>query len=230
MNFLSHFYFERQANNAEQTLGSILPDLLRNMDRDIHIFPEKEAWKYKYDEKVNSIYYGWCRHLEADRLFHNAIFFIEKTQQIKAYIIPVTLNTPIRPSFLSHITLELLLDRLLLKDSWLHENDFYNQLARVDQDSLVNFLSLSGVQDYAAFLVYFNGFITDRYLGSYRNMEQIAYALDQICKKFWPDGLGHKKKDQLVTALNEYERELAYNYKAIFNEIALHLELHTKTC
>lgn len=223
MNFLSHFYFERKANDAQRTLGSVLPDLLRNMDRDIRIFPEKEPAKYQQDEKVAKIYKGWTRHIETDRIFHNNVFFKDKTEQLRAHLTSVVSNTSVRGSFLSHIALELLLDRQLLKDNWLHEDDFYNQLNDVDKESLKLFLTIAGIEDPSKFIFFFNSFITDRYLGSYRNMTQVAYALDQICKRFWPQGLGEQKKIQLAEALNEYEIELTHNYKSIFNEISDHL-------
>ncbi|QNL49433.1 hypothetical protein H8S90_22330 [Olivibacter sp. SDN3] len=223
MNFLSHFYFERKKNNPERTLGSILPDLLRNMDREIRIFPEKHAEIYVKDAKLLNIFRGWRRHIETDRVFHNNVFFIDKTRQLKAHLTPVVIDTPIRTSFLSHIALELLLDRLLLKDSWLHENDFYEQLGDVDEKKLVEFLNLSGVEDASSFVFFFKSFIADKYLGTYRNMEQVSYALDQVCKKFWKKGLGQEKKKLLTEALTEYEVELDHNYKSIFNEIAEHL-------
>ncbi|MEH6308181.1 hypothetical protein RYH73_21165 [Olivibacter sp. CPCC 100613] len=223
MNFLSHFYFERKANDPYRTLGSVLPDLLRNMDRDIRIFPEKNVSLFIDDQHTSRILKGWCRHLATDQFFHNNVFFLEKTRQLKAYLSPVVINTPIRASFLSHIALELLLDRLLLKDSWLHENDFYGQLQDVDPQSLATFLKLAGLQDTARFLTYFAAFVSDRYLGTYREMAKVTYALDQICKRFWPQGLSQDKKLKLTDALNVYEAELAYNYKVIFNEIADYL-------
>lgn len=224
MNFLSHFYFERKVNDSHRTLGAVLPDLLRNMDRDIHIFPEKNKKKYIYDKKLAQILKGWSRHIAIDKFFHNNIFFLEKTQELKAYLSPVVNNTPIRASFLSHITLELLLDRLLLKNNWLHENDFYQQLADVDKQSLQIFLELSGIEDPTYFIAYFNSFTADRYLGSYRNMAKLTYALDQICKRFWPSGLSDEKKAQLTEALTSYEEELAQNFKVIFNETTDYLE------
>jgi len=223
MNFLSHFYFERKLNDPHRTLGAVLPDLLRNMDRDLRIFPEKEAERYMQDEKMAKILKGWTRHIATDNFFHNNVFFLDKTRQLKAHLTPVVIGTPIRTSFLSHIALELLLDRLLLNDSWLHENDFYQQLQDVDKQSLINFLKLSGIKEPDLFITYFNSFIADRYLGSYRNMAKIAYALDQICKRFWPQGLNDEKKLQLTAALNNYEGDLAHNYKSIFNEIADYL-------
>ncbi|WP_345232266.1 ACP phosphodiesterase [Olivibacter ginsenosidimutans] len=224
MNFLSHFYFERKINDPQRTLGVVLPDLLRNMDREIRIFPEKNVKKYLEDDKVAQIFKGWTRHIATDKFFHNNIFFIEKTQQLKAYLSPVVINTPIRASFLSHIALELLLDRLLLKNSWLHEDDFYQQLADVDKLSLETFLRISGIANPSYFLAYFSSFIADRYLGSYRNMAQLSHALNQVCKKFWSSGLNDEKKLQLTAALTDYEEELAQNFKVIFNETADYLQ------
>jgi len=223
MNFLSHFYFERKINDSHRTLGAVLPDLLRNMDRDIRLFPEKNPDLFQTNPKTQKILAGWVRHLVTDKLFHNNLFFQEKTRQLKAYISPVLINTPIRPSFLSHIALELLLDRLLIQNNWLHEDDFYDQLREVDTESLALFLQIAGLPDPNPFIVYFNGFIKEKYLGSYRDMNQVTFALNQICKKFWPQGLNEEKKVQLALALSSYELELALNYKVIFNEIADYL-------
>ncbi|WP_134090586.1 hypothetical protein [Olivibacter sp. XZL3] len=223
MNFLSHFYFERKVNDPYRAIGSVLPDLLRNMDRDIRIFPEKNVALFIDEPHTSQILKGWCRHLATDRFFHNNVFFLEKTQQLKAYLSPVVVNTPVRASFLSHIALELLLDRLLLKDNWLHENDFYEQLREVDGQSLSTFLTSAGIAEPTSFLTFFKAFISDRYLGTYREMAKVTYALDQVCKKMWPQGLSDDKKLQLTDALNRYEEDLAHNYKSIFNEVADYL-------
>src|ERR1700744_2438528 len=111
MNFLSHYYFDRFTTNCYHTLGTVLPDLLKNADKSINIHPEK---LYHPDSEVNDIITGWRKHLEVDRHFHSSAFFVIRSHELKLLLLPAIGNSPIKPFFLGHIALELLLDNLLI--------------------------------------------------------------------------------------------------------------------
>ena len=120
MNFLSHFYFERFSRNPELVVGSVLPDLLKHARRGAQIHPRKYPERFTDHPKILSIYTGWQRHIETDRIFHTTDFFYQHAHGLKERLAPIVVNTPIRPSFFSHIALELLLDHLLLVDGRVH--------------------------------------------------------------------------------------------------------------
>lgn len=230
MNFLSHYYFERNIRNPEQTLGAVLPDLIRMADKYVHIFPTKENLTFDDDPKAQSILRGWIRHIETDKSFHNNAFFAEKTRDIKPYIYPAIQGTPIKPFFFSHISLELLLDRQLLKDNWVHEGDFYQQLDDADKNALIRFLQANKLAEQPIWKILnaIEDFIKQRYLASYKNMPELSRALINICSSIWPDMMSEERKEELTHALNDYEDTLAHNYKAIFEEITGRLAHHQR--
>ncbi|WP_028298928.1 ACP phosphodiesterase [Olivibacter sitiensis] len=223
MNFLSHFYFESKNSDPEHVLGAVLPDLLKITHKNTHIFPEKHSVLFQEPEPSRAILQGWIRHIEVDKLFHSSFFFKQKTHELKGYISPAIKNTAIRPFFLAHIALELLLDRLLMINNWVHERDFYLALKSCSRDHIDLFLVQAGIEDRTPFFLFFDNFLQESYLGSYRRMESVTYALNQICKRIWPDTLTKEEEILLTKALRTYEVDLKQNYKAIFNEIARQL-------
>src|ERR1700735_940779 len=85
MNFLSHFYFDRDTDNCYLILGTVLPDLLKNADKTVILHPEKLK---HVNPAVNSIVQGWNKHLEVDRYFHSSDFFIHHSHQLKKLLLP----------------------------------------------------------------------------------------------------------------------------------------------
>ena len=80
MNFLSHYYFDRDVTNCYHILGTVLPDLLKNADKTIVLHPEK---LHHTNRSVNSIIDGWNKHLEVDRYFHSSEFFLTRSHELK---------------------------------------------------------------------------------------------------------------------------------------------------
>src|SRR3546814_412411 len=223
MNFLSHYYFERYSRNPELVLGCVLPDLIKNADKDINVLPHKYESRFDGNPKLADIYRGWSRHIEADRYFHNAPFFYTHTHELKKLLAPTVADTPIRPSFLSHIALELLLDHLLLHHQAVHESDFYGCLAAADRDMVARFLTYCGVRDTTFFFTYFNSFLRAQYIGSYRRFDQITYAVINICRRLWDVQLSGDQQERMTAALAQYASELDGRFRSIFDDLETHL-------
>ncbi|WP_353124272.1 hypothetical protein [Parapedobacter pyrenivorans] len=223
MNFLSHYYFERYSRNPDLVLGCVLPDLFKNADRDTNVFPQKHEDLFGNNPKIQSIYHGWVRHMETDRYFHNSSFFYGHTHELKVLLTPAIAGTLIRPSFLSHIALELLLDHLLLENKLVHESDFYECLAAADRAMTDRFLRLCGVSDTAFFFTYFNSFMRAHYIGSYRRFDQLTLAMINICRRLWDVQLSSEQLDQITAIITRYASELDGNFLPIFDDIQSHL-------
>lgn len=219
MNFLSHYYFERYSHDPELVMGSILPDLIKNASKVINVYPKKYEDNFEANPKLKSLYRGWLRHMETDRIFHNSKFFYQKTHELKMLLTPAIKDTAIRPSFFSHIALELLLDHLLLHNNWVHETDFYEYLAAADREAVDSFLKLCGIQDTGFFFRYFNSFMRAQYIGAYRTPHQITSALINICRRLWDVELSAGEKQQITDSLISYTSALSLQYKLIFEEI-----------
>ena len=218
MNFLSHFYFDRHNIDPHIVLGTVLPDLVKNAKKEWNLHPEKkEALFTGAVEK--SILTGWKRHLTVDRHFHNSAFFITHTKVIRTAIAPILVHSQVRPSFLAHIALEIMLDSILLTNNIIDADQLYDNLRRSDRPALTNFLKLNLMDDTAHFFKFFDKFLEIEYLGSYREAHHIMYALNRICMRIWPDPLTDTEMLQLSAILLGYHEELQKCYMEIFEEI-----------
>ena len=99
MNFLSHYYFERYSPHAESILGALLPDLLKNVDKQYNFHPQRIEEQLFAQPKTRWISEGWYRHVEVDRLFHNADFFFRHAHALRKQLDPVVGHLPVRASF-----------------------------------------------------------------------------------------------------------------------------------
>lgn len=220
MNFLSHFYFDRHSEDPHLVLGTILPDLVKNARKDWNLHPEKKIEFYD-SEVEHSILAGWNRHLAVDRHFHNSNFFHSHTRAIKKLMLPALENSVVRPSFLAHISLELMLDSTLLTENHLDAEDLYEHLRQSDRALVKRFLEINQLDDTDHFFHFFEKFIQSNYLNSYRESHHIMYALNRICMRIWKDPLNEGQMQNLSIILSEYHELLKENYMEIYDEISL---------
>lgn len=221
MNFLSHYYFDRNANSY-QVLGAVLPDLLKHASN-ARIHPGRIQDQLRGTNALESILQGWNNHLEVDRIFHNSGFFSYHTGILKAKIKPLVEHMQFRPSFMAHITLELLLDYLLLQNNKVHPGKFYEHLEDTNTSQLTTFLTICGFDHQESFFKFYSSFKSSRYLFSYQQIENISYAINRICMRVWPDSLNVQQQAELTLLISAYANELKSNYLKIYAEIDLML-------
>lgn len=219
MNFLSHFYFERQTTNDYIVMGMVLPDLIKNADKNWNLNPQKDEYLFRDVPEYDALLTGWKRHLEVDRLFHSSDFFRTQTAVLKQLLMPVLLTGPVKPFFLAHIGLELVLDHLLLTQTEVNPDRFYDQLRAASTEQLTGFLRLAGLPDKSRFDKFMNGYLSSRYLFSYEKMENITYALNRICMRLWEDPFTEQQQQLLTQKLEEFKVLLEKNFFSIFEEI-----------
>lgn len=227
MNFLSHFYFDRLTNNPDLVLGTVLPDLVKNARKDWNLHPEKKEHLFTGEPEL-SILTGWKRHLAVDRYFHNSEFFFYHTSAIRTLIAPVLEHSAVRPSFLAHIALELMLDSILLTEEVVRAEDLYKNLHTCDKIALNHFLLLNNLNDKTHFFRFFEQFIDSGYLNSYREANNIMYALNRICMRVWPDPINETQLLQLSAILIGYREDLKTCFWEIFEDIEKELKVDTR--
>jgi hypothetical protein len=221
MNFLSHFYFDRHSADCYHVLGTVLPDLLKNADKKIILHPEKLNYP---DGPERAIQQGWHKHMEVDRHFHNSDFFKINSHQLKLSLLPSMAGSPVKPFFLGHIALELLLDNLLLTTGMLKAHDFYTHLNSCSHDVIYSFLSRSGMQNPDVFLRFFENFKRNEYLHTYAETEKVAYALKRVCMRIWNNPFSEKNELGMSATINNYRSLLEHNFTLIFDDIETLLE------
>jgi hypothetical protein len=216
MNFLSHFYFDRDTTNCYHTLGTVLPDLLKNADKTIIIHPEKLQHP---DKNINDIILGWKKHLEVDRFFHSSGFFIERSHALKNLLAPAITGSPVKPFFLGHIALEILLDSLLITNNKISTDDFYKHLDSCQADIIREFLNFSGLHETDRFFKFYDEFKRSRYLETYAQYHQVTYALKRICMRVWKDTFTPEQEEKMTLVIGAYHDHIKNDFMSIFDEI-----------
>lgn len=219
MNFLSHFYFERFANSPERVLGGLLPDLLKNADKDFVLRPNNFEDELSKNPLHVDLLKGWNGHVEVDRLFHNSDYFFHHTHHIKQLIKDDLAGLEIRPSFFAHIALELLLDHLLVKKGAVSIDKFYTNLDKVNRDALNSFLKIIDLSDISKFNLFLDKFISAKYIYEYADINKITHALFNICRRIWD----FKAENQIISSisdkLNRYMVEQLSDFQEVYRYI-----------
>ena len=223
MNFLSHFYFDRDTTDCYLVLGTVLPDLLKNADKTIIIHPEKLI---HHDSDVNSIVRGWNKHLLVDRYFHSSGFFLTHSHQLKKLLLPALEGSPVKPFFLGHIALELILDNLLLTTQKVTANGFYEHLEGCEELVVDEFLTRAGLNNKSVFFKFYSDFKKSKYLYSYAETSQITYALKRICMRVWNDPFTPENEMLMNDILMNYRGNLMNGFMEIFDDISEKLMLN----
>ncbi|PUV21331.1 MULTISPECIES: ACP phosphodiesterase [Sphingobacterium] len=223
MNFLSHFYFERFATNPERIVGGLLPDLLKNADKTFVLKPRQYENELLDNPLLEQLYIGWNRHIEVDRLFHNSTYFFHHTHQLKLQIQSSLQGLPIRPSFMAHIALELLLDHILTQQRAVSIDKLYGAMSQVNEDAVRKFLKINQLSDIPKFDRFYHQFIEWKYLYDYAHMEKIAGALFNICKRLWQFEVQENQRQLLTEQLVSYLHHHMGDYQEIYQYI--HYEL-----
>ncbi|MFD0792992.1 hypothetical protein ACFQZX_05145 [Mucilaginibacter litoreus] len=221
MNFLSHYYFDRHTTNCYFTLGTVLPDLLKNADKNVVLHPEKLNHS---DRHVNAVISGWNKHLLVDKYFHSANFFLTHSHQLKLDLMPAIEGSPVKPFFLGHIAIELILDNLLITTGGISVNQFYEHLDSCSEKIIGEFLVFAGMKQPDVFFKFYSEFRKSRYLHTYINIDQITYALKRICMRVWQHPFTKKQEEDMTGILLAYRLSLMNSFMSIFDEITLKLE------
>ncbi|MFD2968241.1 ACP phosphodiesterase [Sphingobacterium bambusae] len=219
MNFLSHYYFERYSPQSETVLGGLLPDLLKNVDKQYNFQPQRAEAVLFALPQTRWISEGWYRHVEVDKLFHSASFFLEHCHRLRKQLDPIVQHLPIRASFLAHISIELLLDHLLIAHNRVNVHRLYEHLAHVSKPTIEKYLKSLGEVDIPRFLAFYEGFLQSKYIFQYEDVGNIAHALFNICKRVWGFEQSNDDINRLTTCLITYKQQFLGDYLDIFHYI-----------
>jgi len=220
MNFLSHFYFDKENADCYHMLGTVLPDLLKNADKKVILHPEKLQHKKK---EINSIITGWNKHLEVDRYFHSSNYFITNAHHLKKILLPALNGSPVKPFFLGHIALELVLDNLLVTTNKINVESFYNLLEACDLEIIEAFLNFAGLNNTDRFFKFYNDFVQSKYLFTYSETKQVAYALKRICMRVWQNPFTPENEELIDQLIFEYRKTRIEDFVDVFEEIEVKL-------
>ncbi|MFY0672839.1 MAG: hypothetical protein JXQ87_05520 [Bacteroidia bacterium] len=211
MNFISHFYCHGGLSN-EFNFGLLFPDFLGIVDRRYKL----NQFLSDYSGGNSEFVLGVKHHQLADELWHYGDYFNQKTEAIKNVLkIHNMVDRPFRPFFMTHVMLELLLDRTIVRQEQEVAISLYESLEKIESkflDELFNDRVLS-----SRFRGFFENFTENRYTLSYAYNEKFIYALNRLFERVKHPAIELQETDSFVLQLDEI---ISKDYKIPLQEIS----------
>ena len=207
MNYLSHFYFDRVEDNKYFNIGLILPDLARSHISKLRINPYRNI-EFTTDE-IGSINKGCNRHFASNRKFHNWQVFVTLSQEATDTMRESGDKDLDRDYFLSHILIEMMLDKVLLDQNPKLAEEFYAMINSVEIDWVLKYLRYSGLQDDELFKGNHRRFMKAAFLKDYTSIKNVVNILEKVALKTGLNEFTEGQKELLAEICETLEPQLA---------------------
>jgi hypothetical protein len=182
MNFFSHFLVDSIPGNPTYNAALIAPDLFRHfLSKNNRFDWKKIIHQPQYaPENLKNFCQGSIQHINRDALFHQSDFFetIYQNHRTQWEKLHETEGVQ-RWWFTLHVSIELIIDKLLIENNLDNLVFFYSTLEN-ETKTYLEFLDIVEHPEKEKFITRFNRFKESQYLFHYRNMEGILYALFKI--------------------------------------------------
>jgi hypothetical protein len=162
--------------------GTAIPDWLSVADRKVRLGPRLlEPWIHVDCDVQSAVAAGALRHLTDDDWFHTTRGFVEVTGELthrfREFLGP---DESYHCGFLGHVTMELLLDGVLMQIYPDRFEDYWRILDTVQPaliENMVNRMTKIPAQRLAWFIELFR---REQFLRSYENDASLLYRLNQV--------------------------------------------------
>lgn len=213
MNYLSHFYFDRDEDNKYYNIGLILPDLARSHIPKLRINPYKNITFTT--KEISSMNDGTNKHFASDRKFHNWMVFVDLTNRATDMIRESGDKDINRDYFITHIMVEVLLDKILLDQNPTLADDFYDMINSVEMDWILKFMRYAGLQDDELWKGQHRRFMKAAFLKNYTSIENVVAAVEQVAANIGMIELNDDQRNLLIEICETIEPELARSIDAL---------------
>jgi hypothetical protein len=191
--------------------GTATPDWLNVVDRRMRA-RRVNAEKYVNDPNSHlaDVARGIVQHHHDDGWFHQTRAFAELSLAFTVQIRDICVDDPgMRPSFLGHILVELLLDSWLIESNPDDLDRYYASMESLDREQVATAINLIATKSSDRLPYMIERFCTERFLYDYLQDETLLVRLNQIMKRVGlpevPDGLA----DWLPGARRDVRRRAA---------------------
>lgn len=212
MNFLSHFYHELPCNDPYFAAGVILPDILSNHSyrtgEVIKLFPEKIEDSDLVE--ISSLIKGVKKHYQVDAYFHESEYFKKNTDSITAVLKKNNINSFEKRLYaISHVLLEIMLDRKILIEDRGCCDLLYSLLEEVDTDYIATLMKTNTkASDPASVAKHFAGFRAARFLYEYTSDERLADLINNLSHRLGNKHFSPTDRDQFKFAIYDIENAI----------------------
>ncbi len=213
MNYLSHFYFDRDEENKYYNIGLILPDLARSYISKLRINPYRNIEFTTHE--IASINNGCNKHFASDRKFHNWMVFVDLTTRATDMIRENGDKDINRDYFITHILVEVLLDKVLVDKNPSLPDDFYAMIESVEQEWVLKYMRYAGLQDDELWKGMHRRFMKAAFMRNYTSIENVVNAVEQVAIKTGLVELNQDQRDLLIEICETIEPELERSIDAL---------------
>ena len=165
--------------------GTGVPDWLTVADRQVRLRARyAEPFAQDADPGVAAVAAGVLQHLRDDAHFHGTRAFVETSLEMALRVRDaLAAETGLRPAFLGHLLVELLLDDALIAEQPDRLTEYYRILAGIDPgqvEAAVNRMLPRPTQRLAGFIELF---CRERILWDYREDDKLLIRLNQVMRR-----------------------------------------------
>lgn len=183
MNYFAHG--RRFIDNPYFLAGTAVPDWLNVSDRGVRVRSKHAAAHVDdLDPCFAALAHGIVQHHADDRWFHESRAFAELSWQFTATIrdrLPP--DDGLRPSFLGHILVEILLDASLIAAEPERLEAYYSALAQVDGKLIQAAVNRMAPRQAERLDKFISLFLSERFLWDYADDGKLWFRLNQVMRR-----------------------------------------------
>jgi hypothetical protein len=210
MHFLSHYYVDRNQNNPYFVLGALLPDITPHFTKTYNSKIRYKEWERP--EPSESVHRGVLRHFELDAVFHSSLVFRESCTFATDCLLKSGLDRETyRFWFLSHIVIEVLLDRQLILDNPGLVEEYYQVLSSVDINKLDAYFNFfASEEEKNKILTNFIRFLDVKFLQYLKTMDGAVEGIVRTILKATGVTFTDIDREKLLAGLHNIEDGMRY--------------------
>lgn len=223
MNYLSHYYFDKDDKRPDYTFGLIFPDLMRTFNRGR---VKEQIIEAGWEKQMQNLQEGINKHHRIDVLFHDSTFFKTSNKRFFKEVQDLQLEGVTKyQHFVSHVLIEMILDRLLLLEDSKIGFTFYSKLNSIEKhflkDYLLLFPYLNKNMQLENFWQFFRRFCDSQFLYDYQSNEGLIARLDGVMQRITKQAFTAYDRIKLNVFVDAMEEDLGKVYKEVFEELEL---------
>lgn len=203
MNYFAHG--RRFVDEPLVLAGTAVPDWLNVADRKVRVRSKQAGvWVGDADGELAAVARGIVRHHADDAWFHQTPAFAELSWRFAAMIrdgLPP--DDGLRPTFLGHILVEILLDAALIAEQPAQLDAYYAAVDTIDGSLVQSHVNRMAWRDTRRLAWFIGAFARERFLWDYLDDGKLWFRLNQVMRRVGLSQLPESFCDLLPAAREE---------------------------
>ncbi len=215
MHFLAHYYTELPNAEPLFVAGLTIPDLTPGFTRLYNSLIVKHT--HRTSPALKQIQNGIVQHFGADKRFHSSPLFARHVSNATRLFLQAGLSREkLRLSVIAHIAVEMIIDRLIMKEHTTICGQYYQLLGQADELLLTKYFHSFGIEEEkSVFLRSFQFYKQKKILFLFSELENIVEGLNRVYSRISKVGFTEEEKGFFLTALYNIDNDLRYSWQEI---------------